>query len=237
MADIPEPFATALRQAVEFIFQEVDPGLTRPSALRKRLRSTKGLLIVLATPSLLRDSVAAWLRRDPRTELVMATTRRRFWPALIAFLSLPGTIAFLVPLLLRPTPQHLRVAGLPVLAAGTVLLLWCVRDFYVAGRGTLAPWAPPERLVMVGLYRISRNPMYIAVVLILCGWAIAFASRGLWMYGVPPSPSRFTFESSLARNRGWRVRTKRNGSRYRTHVPRWLGPASLHPRRTNPEAV
>jgi len=57
-----------------------------------------------------------------------------------------------------------------------------VRDFYVAGRGTLAPWAPPERLVVVGLYRFSRNPMYVAVMLILIGWAWSFGSPGLGVY-------------------------------------------------------
>jgi protein-S-isoprenylcysteine O-methyltransferase Ste14 len=57
------------------------------------------------------------------------------------------------------------------------MLLWCVRDFFVAGKGTLAPWSPPQRLVVVGLYRYSRNPMYVAVTLILLGWALVF---GLW---------------------------------------------------------
>ena len=51
------------------------------------------------------------------------------------------------------------------LLVGSIGLLWCVRDFYVRGRGTLAPWAPPEHLVVIGLYRFTRNPMYIAIVL------------------------------------------------------------------------
>ncbi len=71
-------------------------------------------------------------------------------------------------------PRHLVTPrGVPLLGLGTVLLLWCVRDFYVAGRGTLAPWDPPRHLVTVGLYRVSRNPMYLAVLLVLTGWAIA----------------------------------------------------------------
>ena len=65
-----------------------------------------------------------------------------------------------------------------------VLLFWCVRDFYVAGKGTLAPWAPPKRLVTQGLYRFSRNPMYLSVLLILAGWALMFSSRTLWVYAV-----------------------------------------------------
>lgn len=155
---------------------------------------------------------------------------RRFWPAVIAFLALPGTVAFLVPWLLRPVVQPFHVAGVPVFILGVVLLMWCVRDFYVRGHGTPAPWAPPERLVVVGLYRRSRNPMYIAVLIILCGWAILFASRALWIYAAPVAIAfhlRVIFgeEPWLARTHGaeWVM--------YRARVPRWFGIASLHPRR------
>ena len=57
-----------------------------------------------------------------------------------------GLVAFVVPWLLRPDDATPRAAGLLPLCVGAMLLLWCVRDFHVAGRGTLAPWAPPERL-------------------------------------------------------------------------------------------
>lgn len=107
----------------------------------------------------------------------------RFWSALGAFFALPGTVAFVIPWLLRPSSsERLSGLGIALVAAGSTALLWCVRDFYVAGRGTLAPWAPPERLVVVGLYRISRNPMYLAVLLVLVGWAVAFGSPRYWIY-------------------------------------------------------
>lgn len=98
----------------------------------------------------------------------------------MAFVALPGVVAFLVPAWMAwrmglRVPSH--PAGVAVGAVGTIALLWCVRDFYVAGKGTLAPWAPPERLVVVGLYRWSRNPMYVAVLTILAGWALACGSR------------------------------------------------------------
>jgi protein-S-isoprenylcysteine O-methyltransferase Ste14 len=163
----------------------------------------------------------------------MSKTRHRFWPAVIAFVVLPGTVAFLVPWLLRPA-ERVHVVGIPVFVAGVVLLMWCVRDFYVAGRGSLAPWAPPERLVIVGLYRLSRNPMYIAVLIILCGWAITYASRTLWIYASFVAIAfhlRVIFgeEPWLARAHGaeWAA--------YRTNVPRWLGIASRHRPRRDPE--
>ena len=167
------------------------------------------------------DSTANAAIASP-TEFVMPRTRRRFWPAVTAFLILPGTVAFLVPWLLRPRGEQPHVVGIPVLIAGIVLLLWCVRDFYVVGRGSLAPWAPPERLVVVGLYRVSRNPMYIAVLVILCGWAATFGSRTLWIYaGVIAVAFHlrviFGEEPWLARTHGVEWAT------YRAHVPRWLG--------------
>src|SRR5215467_4267729 len=93
--------------------------------------------------------------------------------AIAAFVALPGMVAFLVPIAIgvsagRPL-RYLTLALVP-LCLGTVLLLWCVREFYVAGRGTLAPWAPPEQLVISGPYAVSRNPMYIGVLTILAGW-------------------------------------------------------------------
>src|SRR5688572_27580962 len=104
----------------------------------------------------------------------MIATDSLFVRAVVALIALPGVVAILVPgLLLRPATTDVSVTGYVVLATGLLLLLWRVRDFYVAGRGTLAPWSPPEHLVKVGLYRRSRNPMYVAVLLMLIGWALA----------------------------------------------------------------
>lgn len=146
-----------------------------------------------------------------------------FIRATIAFLALPGVVAFLVPLAwirLAGLPLH-RPYGLGVVALGVVGLLWCVRDFYVSGKGTLAPWAPPRELVVVGLYRYSRNPMYVSVALILLGWALAFASAGLLAYALTIMVAfqlRVVFgeEPWLARTHGatW--------DRYTRRVRRWF---------------
>ena len=147
-----------------------------------------------------------------------------FLRAVLAFLTLPGIVAFAIPLLfLKPadSPPFVASAAL-LLGFGVFLLLWCVRQFYVEGKGTLAPWSPPRHLVVSGLYRVSRNPMYIAVVLILIGWAVGFRSRALAIYAVVVTLAfhlRVVFgeEPWLARKYGdeW--------VRYRARVPRWLG--------------
>jgi protein-S-isoprenylcysteine O-methyltransferase Ste14 len=147
-----------------------------------------------------------------------------FTRALVAFLACPGIVAFALPvgwLVVTSHTQVLQPFGLVLLAAGLVALLWCVRDFYVSGQGTLAPWAPPRKLVVVGLYRYTRNPMYVAVTLILLGWAWSFCSLGLLVYAVVIAIAfhvRVVLgeEPWLARAHGdaWR--------QYASRVPRWF---------------
>jgi monomeric type NADP-dependent isocitrate dehydrogenase len=55
-------------------------------------------------------------------------------------------------------------------------------DFYGSEKGALAPWSPPRRLVVVGLYRWTRNPMYVAVLVVLLGWCVAYRSVPLAIY-------------------------------------------------------
>src|ERR1035437_5214418 len=105
-----------------------------------------------------------------------------FIRALFAFLALPGVVAGLLPLLIARGDKQRHggfVIGFGVLALGVVLLLWCVRDFYVAGKGTPAPWDPPKQLVVVGLSRFVRNPLYVAVLTVVLGWTLVFGSTWL----------------------------------------------------------
>jgi protein-S-isoprenylcysteine O-methyltransferase Ste14 len=102
-----------------------------------------------------------------------------FLRALIAFLLLPAVVGGMLPwLVLLNDPWRTRGTpfGWLVLSFGLAIVLWCVRDFYVIGKGTLAPWDPPKKLVILGLYRYVRNPMYIGVLAFVLGWSIIAGS-------------------------------------------------------------
>ena len=97
---------------------------------------------------------------------------------------LPGTVTGFIPYWLissrgtggLPNYQALRYLGLPLIVVGATGLLWCIWEFFSKGKGTLAPIDPPKHLVVRGLYRYVRNPMYVAVVTTLIGEAIFFIS-------------------------------------------------------------
>lgn len=147
--------------------------------------------------------------------------------ALLAFLALPGLVAFAAPLLIewpRVREGLFNPLALVLLVPGIALLIWCVRDFLVTGKGTLAPWDPPRLLVSSGPYRFSRNPMYVGVSLILLGWSVAFESSGLLLYALIVATAfhlRVVFgeEPWLARTHG------RKWDDYITRVPRWVFPS------------
>ena len=146
-----------------------------------------------------------------------------FLRALLSFLLLPGVVAFLGPWLLAAPfdTRQLHPIGIVIVVAGVILLFVCVREFYVAGKGTLAPWDPPRHLVVSGPYRYSRNPMYVAVALILVGWAAAYGTRALWLYALAVVVA-FHLRVVLAEE-PWQARTFGvEWERYKTLVPRWL---------------
>jgi protein-S-isoprenylcysteine O-methyltransferase Ste14 len=148
-----------------------------------------------------------------------------FLRAALAFLALPGMVAFVVPVvLLTPASRRAFVdpwGALP-LVTGLVVLALTVREFYVAGRGTLAPWAPPRTLVTTGLYRWSRNPMYVGVLLILAGWAIGLRS---WTLGVYAAGVGIAVHIRVVlHEEPFLARTQPDAwAGYRARTPRWLG--------------
>ena len=70
-----------------------------------------------------------------------------------------------------------HIIGIVVFLAGFALFVWCVSLFAREGKGTLAPWDPTKRLVVVGPYRYIRNPMITGVLAMLAGETLFFGSR------------------------------------------------------------
>jgi protein-S-isoprenylcysteine O-methyltransferase Ste14 len=144
--------------------------------------------------------------------------------ALLSFLALPGLVAFLVPALLARADSRRAEgwsAGAVVLGVGLAVLLWCVRDFYVSGRGTLAPWDPPRRLVIVGLYRFMRNPMYVGVLTVVAGWGLLAGSPLIGAYAVALAVAFHL--RVLWYEEPWLDETfGEQWERYSGGVPRWL---------------
>jgi protein-S-isoprenylcysteine O-methyltransferase Ste14 len=111
--------------------------------------------------------------------------------------------------------------GVVVVAAGLAVLLWCVRDFYASGRGTLAPWDPPRHLVVVGLYRFVRNPMYVGVLTLVAGWGLLAGSPLIAVYAVALAVV-FHLRVILFEE-PWLARTfGEEWKRYSAAVSRWL---------------
>ena len=98
----------------------------------------------------------------------------------------PGSVAVYVPLWI--VRGQLAGSGISVVissglfAIGAGIYCWCLWDFATFGRGTPAPIDAPRKLVIRGLYRHIRNPMYVGVLCILLGWIVLFKSRSLLNY-------------------------------------------------------
>jgi len=144
--------------------------------------------------------------------------------AIVAFAALPGIVAFAIPAALvggaSPLPSSHPI-GLAPASVGIVVLLWSVREFYVVGRGTLAPWEPPRRLVVSGPYRYCRNPMYGGVALMLVGWATLYWSVALLLYAVAVAIA-FHVRVVLAEEPFAAQRFGGDWDAYQARTPRWL---------------
>jgi protein-S-isoprenylcysteine O-methyltransferase Ste14 len=139
----------------------------------------------------------------------------------------PGTVAGWLPYRLRGDSRMasdlaVRVIGSFLIAAGIVIYLhtafW---GFALRGRGTPAPIAPTKKLVVEGLHRYVRNPMYIGVATIVLGQAVLFQSWHIVEYlaivlVIVQFFVLFYEEPTLARQFGTEY------EEYKKRVPRWI---------------
>lgn len=139
----------------------------------------------------------------------------------------PGVVAGLVPWLLtrwaageRLHPPVVRAAGAIALVGGGAVLVHAFARFALEGRGTPAPVAPTERLVVGGLYRHVRNPMYVAVVAAVLGQSLLLGRPVLLAYagGLSVVFAAFvrTYEDPALRRR-----FGDDYEAYRRRVPAW----------------
>jgi protein-S-isoprenylcysteine O-methyltransferase Ste14 len=154
-------------------------------------------------------------------------TRRAAAAGTATFLVVPATVAGVIPWSLTSWEVSHKpgvpgwIVGVCLIVAGSAALLSAFVRFAVDGIGTPAPIAPTERLVVSGLYRYVRNPMYIAVIAVIVGQAIVLGDLGLLVYAGCVALTVHTFvvayeEPTLRRTFGAEYVA------YCAAVPRWL---------------
>jgi protein-S-isoprenylcysteine O-methyltransferase Ste14 len=149
--------------------------------------------------------------------------------SLIFTILVPGAVTILVPRWLLSSyggAEHFHVGvfrfvGVVPILLGASIYLWCAWDFTFAGKGTPAPIDPPKELVVRGLYRYVRNPMYVGVGSVLIGEALLFQSLALVAYLAAALICVYLFvvfyeEPVLTRKFDDSYR------HYRETVPRWI---------------
>ena len=151
-----------------------------------------------------------------------------------AILALPGTALVVIPSLIvwatSDTPlaaqpatpsQVLFWIGLLFAAKGLALMAWTIVDFARIGKGTLAPWAAPKKLVVRGPYRHVRNPMISGAILVLL-------AQSLLLQSLPVAAWLLVFVAMngiyipLKEERGLEKRFGEDYRLYKDSVPRWL---------------
>jgi protein-S-isoprenylcysteine O-methyltransferase Ste14 len=113
------------------------------------------------------------------------------------------------------------LAGSVIMGNGLYYLSMCIWLFINIGKGTLAPWSPTQKLVVIGPYRNVRNPMISSVLATLLGESIAFGSPGIFLefllfFGINHVYFLLSEEPGLEKRFGEEYRI------YKRNVPRWI---------------
>lgn len=154
---------------------------------------------------------------------------------LLAILLLPFVVVWIIPrwalrgwstsdtqwIVGSPAATIAHISGALLFVAGFGLFAWCVALFARVGDGTLAPWDPTRRLVVIGPYRYVRNPMISGVLAMLASESIYLGSRvlatwALMFFVINDVYFRLLEEPGLERRFGASYRE------YKSAVGRWL---------------
>jgi protein-S-isoprenylcysteine O-methyltransferase Ste14 len=115
----------------------------------------------------------------------------------------------------------IRYFGLVPMLSGVLMYIRCAWNFVSEGKGTPAPIDPPKKLVVQGMYKYARNPMYIGVLLFLIGEVIFFASLLLGFYAVLVFVCFHLFVV-IYEEPALRAKFGDSYRRYCDSVPRWI---------------
>ncbi|MEP6649439.1 MAG: isoprenylcysteine carboxylmethyltransferase family protein [Lapillicoccus sp.] len=184
-------------------------------------------------------AVAGAHLKGPVCGQTVGMTRTRAWIGTTMFLfAAPGVVAGLLPWWITGWVPGARTPALVALGwvlvvSGTAALLSAFARFVLDGRGTPAPVAPTEQLVVAGLYRYVRNPMYLAVAAVIVGQALVLGRPVLLLYTgvflvVVVAFVRVYEEPTLAARYGAEY------EEYRATVPGWLPRPRRRPPATRP---
>lgn len=146
--------------------------------------------------------------------------------SVVFFVVAPGTVAGLIPWWLTnhwhgSGPLPVQIVGAVFVLCGLAVLVHSFAKFVREGLGTPAPVAPTKHLVVGGLYRFVRNPMYVAIIAIVLGQAMFFGSLAVLWYSlltwvVPAAFVKFYEEPTLRRTYGAEY------EEYCRNVPAWI---------------
>jgi protein-S-isoprenylcysteine O-methyltransferase Ste14 len=169
------------------------------------------------------------------TQIASEASLMAAWKQLRAILLLPAMVLLVIPGtilgrggfdtlgLWRSVPSKVILPSIGIICVGVGLLLMVatIRLFVTVGQGTLAPWDPPQHLVVRGIYRHVRNPMISGVLFVLLGESLLTASRPLFGWFLVFALINAIYiplweEPGLVQRFGDEYRT------YKRHVPRWV---------------
>jgi protein-S-isoprenylcysteine O-methyltransferase Ste14 len=146
----------------------------------------------------------------------------------VFFVVAPGFVAGLVPWWISnqgqdkaPTGRPIQGLGALLILAGVLVLLDSFIRFALEGLGTPAPVFPTRHLVVTGLYRYVRNPMYVAVVAVILGQSLVLGNVRVFGYGALVWLAFHLFVLAYEEP----TLRKKYGEEYGmfcTHVPRWI---------------
>lgn len=151
---------------------------------------------------------------------------------IIAFFALPIMVLVVIPLVLHTVLPHVltqelftfpgqKAAALLLALAGLGLLYTTNLLFIRFGKGTLAPWSPPEKLIIRGPYRFMRQPMISGVILVLLGEFIQLASWAALIWFTIFLMVNLIY-IPLVEEKALSKRFGQSYERYRESVPGWI---------------